>query len=101
MTRNGVEYRLEKSPYVHEINGIKLYFSSRPHLNKFIKIMPDYVLDMMNKFKERYGFSCYFETLFVLIAYARIETRGFYIEYEGRCFNCREQLTLGGETKIL
>lgn len=101
MTRNGVEYRLEKSPYMYEINGIKIFFSSKSHLNKFISFMPLYVLEMMDKFKERYGFNCYFETLFILMAYARIETRGFYIEYEGRCFNCQDQLALGGGTMIL
>lgn len=101
MTRNGVEYRLEKSPFVYEMHGVKFYFSSKPHLNKFVNFMPDYVLKMMEKFKERYGFECYFETLFMLMAYSKIETRGFCIEYEGRKFTCREQVALDGETKIL
>lgn len=101
MTRNGVEYNLEISPYTFEIHGLKFYFSSKPHLTKFCDYMPNYVLEMIKKFSERYGFSCYFETMFMLMAYARIETRGFCVEYEGRKFKCQEQVSLGGEIKIL
>lgn len=101
MTRNGIEYQLEKSPFIFECGNLLFYFSSNNHLNKFINNLEKFICDMRYKFSERYGYYAYFDLLFLLILYSKIETRGFYIKYEGREFTCQNQVTLGGEIKIL
>ena len=101
MTRNGVEYQLEKSPFIYEVNNLMFYFTSINHLNKFISNLENFICNMRYKFSERYGYYAYLDLLFLLILYSKIETRGFYIKYEGREFTCKSQVTLGGEIKIL
>lgn len=101
MTRNGVEYQLDKSPFIFELNNLIFYFSSNNHLNKFTSNLEKFICDMRYKFLERYGYYCYFDLLFLLILYSKIETRGFYIKYEGREYKCKNQVTLDGEIKIL
>lgn len=101
MTRNGIEYQLEKSPFIFKDDNLLFYFSSKNHLNKFVINLEKFICDMRYKFSERYGYYCCFDLLFMLMLYSKIETRGFYVKYKGREFKCKNQVTLGGETKIL
>lgn len=100
ITRRGVCYKLEVSPYVTEIDGVTYHFSSQLHLEKFKeKIQENRDTILYSLFKR---FKIYYinNRLCDLVLYTRIESRGFYIEFEGEKFRCLKEVKLGGEPRI-
>lgn len=92
MTRNGIVYNLIESPYVVEYEGIRFFFSSSLHMEKFRKQASDLLLGYTPKAMIRVNMrdrlkvnECGF-TLSLLDLYTRIETRGFGIQIEGEFY---------------
>lgn len=101
ITRNGVVYFLPDSKFIANIYGIKYYFSSQRHLDKF---KAEFITNremLFYSLHKRFRLWMNFDILADLVFYKKVETRGFYIEYGGYCFTCLEDITLAGEQKIL
>lgn len=84
MTKNGIVYNLAKSPYFTSTNGITYYFSSKLHLQKFINRDLNHKQIVTQWLFNKFKFFVNFQVLIELDLYKRIETRGFYIMYNGR-----------------
>lgn len=98
MTRNGIEYKLELSPYKATVDGVTYIFSSVNHLDKFIEKLGENREIINYSLSKRFGFSVNLNILNDIVLYARIETRGFLIEYKGVYFSCKKDIILSGGT---
>ena len=98
LTRGGICKDLTKSPfvftYVHNGKPVNLFFSSKLHLDKFTKNRKkNYVMIYNDIYKRyKYGIDCTFLSDFNL--YRKVETRGFYIQYDNNVFNCDSNIKL-------
>lgn len=91
MTRNGIEYELNKSPYIYNYddgdNNVNFYFSSQYNLDRYKDRYENYVSSEIIKFKTKYNIASYDELYrnlslsFMIAFYRKIEKRGFYITY--------------------
>lgn len=100
MTRNGIEYNLNITPYIYEINYddiiITYRFSSETYLKKFEDYKKDlnYIKREQIKHYKKYGFKFYIEHLEDLKNYNSIEKRGFNILIDGEKFTDIEDIDL-------
>jgi YHS domain-containing protein len=101
LTRNGIEYDLPQSPYKIKIGNITYFFSSDKHLDKFIDMYDDNQYNMQNSLFKRFKFNVDIEPVYALFFYKKIETRGFYIEFDGRGYTCLSNITLNGDRLII
>ena len=98
LTRNGVCYHLEKSPYtftyIHQEKPVTFNFSSKLHLNKFIKERHNNWSMIYNNIYKRFKFKvdCTFLSDFNL--YQKIENRGVYIKYDGKIYTNLDDISL-------
>lgn len=113
MTRNGIEYELEKSPYIYNYddgdNKVDFYFSSQYNLDRYKDRYKNYIYNERAKFLSKYKltplspFDELYRNLilgFMLTFYAKIEKRGVYIAWstisgEKGIINSRDQLEYG------
>lgn len=82
LTKNGVCYDIEESPYYHDCHGFRFYFSSLPHLAKFKRdclVKEEWLTDSLSR---RFKFMIDATVLAVFQLYTQVETRGFYIVAE-------------------
>lgn len=96
MTRGGVEYNLNVSPFYKTVNGVTYFFSSRTYLNKFSKKLMSHRC-LINKKFEKIGFDVGFTTLCDINLYLSIEKRGFLVKYQGREYQCKNEILFAGE----
>lgn len=110
MTRNGIEYELEKSPYIYNYddgdNKVDFYFSSQYNLERYKDRYKNYVVNERTKFLTKYKLSplspvneLYHNLIlgFMISFYTKIEKRGVYIVWnnilgEKGVINTRDQL---------
>ena len=98
LTRRGVCKDLAYSPYtftnIHKEDTYTLYFSSRLHLDKFVKNRQKNYSMIYNDIYKRYkfGIDCTFLSDFNL--YKKIETRGCYIRYNDNVFKCYDNIII-------
>lgn len=98
LTRRGVCHRLEYSPYQYTVvkNGrVATYnFSSKLHLDNFTKLRSKNFCMIYNHIYKRFKFKidCTFLSDFNL--YKKIETRGCYINYDGKVITSLENIQL-------
>lgn len=83
LTKYGVCYDLEKSPFLYVTKNLNLHFSSQSHLNKFTQKRDQHIrsynIMVASKLKiPRECVRCTSE-IALLSLYKQIETRGFYI----------------------
>ena len=100
MTRNGIEYNLNISPYFCIKNDVKFVFSSQTHLNKFKENIYKNRDNMRESLSRRYGISSNINLLADIVLYKKIETRGFLIISEGVSYTCQKQIILDGQLKV-
>ena len=100
LTKNGIEYDLPISPYTTTAGGIKFFFSSANHLDKFIEKAVEHRDKINISLYERFKMPMDMKRLSDLVLYRKIETRGFYIEYKGEGYTCLDNLTLSGVPRI-
>lgn len=100
MTRRGIFYKLEESPYTLNYEGYIFYFSSTLYHHNFRKRIDKYIKEVNEKVSKRWKFPVDFRVLAGLYCYINIETRGFLI-YDPIMevyFTCPEQIRLDGES---
>ena len=106
-SRNGVFYNLSVSPWYTMRNGIRFYFSSETHYNRFKREVDKRERQLSNTMSQRIGCRIDMRVAASLQLYRQVETRGFYIvipddreDYgvEGVFATCLEQLELDGLT---
>ena len=105
MTRRNIEYMLSKSPFKLSMEydrnySIVYYFSSKNHFNKFIEKYKDNRIKINESLSNRFNIFINFDIMCDIIFYAKVESRGFYININGGIATCLNQIILGGEKAI-
>lgn len=100
ITRNGICYDLKISEYRHTVGGLTFVFSSRLHLEKFIKKLEEN-RDILNySLSKRFNIPVDISELADIVLYRKIETRGFLILTNEGNELCRKSLSYyGGKVK--
>lgn len=95
ITRNGVCYAIEHSPFYEVVDGYRFYFSSETHRRKFFekaRIRQNWLTDSLSR---RFHFHLDASLVAIFQLYSQVESRGFYVVSEhGEEFRCLEQLRL-------
>lgn len=96
ITRNGVCYDLQMSPYRYTKNGLTFVFSSQTHLDKF-KTKYKENRDIVNySLTKRFKINVNVSQIADIVLYRKVETRGFLIvTAEGKTL-CQKDLTFSG-----
>lgn len=79
LTKSGVCYQLEDSPFYYDYDEFRFYFSSNTHRNNFIKKLPikrDWLIDSLSR-RFHVAICCGLVAAFQL--YTQVESRGFYV----------------------
>lgn len=100
MTRNGIVYRLELSPYIATIENITYYFSSINHLEKFMEKLYENRELISCSLSKRFGVNVNVNILSDIVLYSKVETRGFFIKYKGVFYSCKKDIILSGATMM-
>lgn len=82
MTKNGIEFNLNKSNYKYKKGTITFYFSSKLYLEKFKNNVDEYIENESRKIKAKYKVEIGLYYYFMVAFYCKIEKRGFLIKYE-------------------
>lgn len=90
LTRNGVARVISESPYIftykHKGNTISLFFSSKLHLNNFVKKRNENYYMIYNSIYKRFKFKTDCTLLSDFNLYYKIEKRGCYIRIDDTCY---------------
>lgn len=81
-TINGIYLNLKESDYKLNYNGLIYYFSSELYMNKFKNNVKQFIVEETAKLKTKYKINIYFDTMFTIAYYKKIEKRGFRIVYK-------------------
>lgn len=104
LTRNGVAKDLKVSPYcfteVTEEGVVTFNFSSKLHLNNFVKKREENYTMIYNYIYKRFKFKINCRMLADCNLYQKIENRGFYILINNKEFLCPNSIILNGESKM-
>lgn len=98
LTRGGVCKKLAYSPYnftyIHKGETVTFNFSSKLHLDNFVKNRKKNYAMIYNDIYKRYkfGIDCTFLSDFNL--YRKIETRGTFINYNGIIYKSYDNINL-------
>ena len=85
LTRNGVCYNLQETPYTYEWRGITYHFSSPNHRAKFIRELKKKEMWLNDSLSRRFKVTVKMEILADIQLYTQVETRGFYIITNDQC----------------
>lgn len=104
LTRRGVTYDLENTPYVYKVQySSEVYefkFSSKLYLEKFMNKSFENRKQVNESLTKRFGFAIVNNLLADIKLYATIEKRGFLIANRNRRFNCLNNIRLDGQNLI-
>lgn len=96
MTRNGVVYDVANSPFSYRACGMEFRFSSMTHCDKFMEKYKGHIDWLNDSMHRRFKFKVDFTLVALVQLYARIETRGFYIDYGEGVWQCLAEVELDG-----
>ena len=101
LTRNGIAYNLNLSPYKTTIkygenDYIIFKFSSKLYKDNFKTKLKDNRESINKSISKRFGFNIEFDKLCDLKLYSSIEKRGFLIETEEGKYECLNTIKLDG-----
>lgn len=96
MTRNGIVYKLELSPYTFTIDETTFCFSSKNHLEKFAEKLTENRELIGYSLSKRFGFNINIKLLADIVLYSKVETRGFLIIRKGETYLCKKDIILSG-----
>ena len=96
MTRNGIVYKLELSPYKVTVEGVTYMFSSVNHLDKFMEKLNENRDTISYSLSKRFGVSVNLIILSDIVLYSKVETRGFLISHKGESYSCKKDIILSG-----
>lgn len=101
LTRGGVCYDLDKSPYRHKVeykeHELEYVFSSQYYKNNFINRLEEHRKTVSASLSKRWGFMISNDLISDIKLYEKIEKRGFLIIKEGESITWLENLELDGE----
>ena len=104
LTKRGIAYNLEKSPYEVEIEyqdeTIKYKFSSLYYVNMFNDKLESNRNEINRSLSNRFGFTIQNDKISDLRLYSKVEKRGFLIETSKEVIKCLDIIKLGGLNKI-
>lgn len=80
ISRNGVCYDLQNSPYKYEWRGMVYFFSSESHRAKFIRNVREKEMWLDDSLSRRFKCTVHLPILADVQLYTQIETRGFYVQ---------------------
>ena len=85
MTKDGVVYDLEKSPFIIGVGDYKYHFSSKKHLEKWCNGIHNNRDEIARSISKRFKVELSIETIAIadLALYRKIETRGFFVTRKG------------------
>lgn len=105
LTRYGVAYDLENTPFVYKVKyGSEIYeykFSSKLYLDKFMNKSFDYRKQVNESLTNRFGFAIENNLLADIKLYSTIEKRGFLIANQNRRFHCLNNIVLDGQNQTI
>lgn len=105
LTRRGVTYDLENTPYVYKMQyGDNVYdfkFSSKLYMDKFMCKSYGNRKQINESLTKRFGFAIENNLLADIKLYASIEKRGFLIANQNRSFNCLNNIVLDGQKQTI
>lgn len=78
-TRKGIYLDLKESEYKLILGGLEFYFSSELYMQKFKKLVVNFMNEETTKLKIRYNVNINLDLFFAISLYKRIEKRGFRI----------------------
>lgn len=81
MTKNGIEFNLNKSNYKILKGEFIFYFSSKFYLEKFTNEVDEYVENESRKIRAKYKVDINLINYFMVAFYKQIEKRGFLIKH--------------------
>ena len=96
LTRNGVCYDLQMSPYRLEIDGLIYVFSSKNHLLKFKYKRIEHSETINESLSRRFNVDVYVQQLSDVVLYSKIETRGFLILTKAGEALCKKEIKFDG-----
>nr|UWD73942.1 MAG: late genes activator [Bacteriophage sp.] len=101
MTRGGVEYNLNISPYRYTADtGLTFVFSSKYHLDTFKNKQVENRNRLNESLSNRFNYYVEFNILADCVLYRQIEQRGFLILKDGENYPCQNIIKFGGEKAI-
>ena len=96
VTRNGIAYKLELSPYKVTVESVTYMFSSINHLDKFMEKLNENRDTISYSLSKRFGVSVNLTILSDIVLYSKVETRGFLISHKGVPYSCKKDIILSG-----
>lgn len=100
VSRNGVVYDLEFSPYKITVDEITYHFSSFNHLDKYKELLYKNRAALSLSLSRRFKIEIGAETIADIVLYAKVETRGFFIATKEVKIECQDKVKLDGLMKI-
>ena len=98
MTRGGVEYNLNISPYRYTNDvGLTFVFSSKYHLEVFKNKQAENRKRLNESLSNRFNYYVEFNVLADCVLYKQIEQRGFLILKDGENYSCQNIVKFVGE----
>ena len=98
MTRGGVEYNLNISPYRYTNDvGLTFVFSSKYHLEVFKNKQTENRKRLNESLSNRFNYYVEFNVLADCVLYKQIEQRGFLILKDGENYSCQNIVKFVGE----
>lgn len=105
LTRNGISYNLEKSPYNitknYDKNEVVFKFSSQLYIDKFNSRVEENRKSINESISKRFKIDFSNDLLCDLKLYSEIEKRGFFIFINGSECKCLSNIKLDGQNKII
>ena len=79
LTKGGIEFDLNESPFYYTLEGLTFYFSSNFYKNKFMENCLSYARCENTKILSKYKVYINMKIFLLISFYAKIEKRGFRI----------------------
>lgn len=96
LTKNGICYNLDESPFVCSTPFFEYRFSSGKHLEKFRENAEKRKAWLNDSMSRRFHIDVDMEILAELQLYVQVETRGFYVSDGEKVWRNAENIRLSG-----
>jgi Phi-29-like late genes activator (early protein GP4). len=100
ISKRGIAYNLEITPYIINVRGITYHFSSKNHLEKFTEKLEENREVIALSLSKRFGFDIKPDMLSDLSLYSKVETRGFYVAKGSESYKCKKEVRLSGVNQM-
>lgn len=94
MRIGNVYYELDKSEYVYKYRRFTFTFSSKPYIEKFKRMLNDYVNIENKKLEAKYLIHLESDEYFALSLYKKIEKRGFRVKFNDKYIDKNESFKI-------